>query len=225
VATGTLKILNGIFPDGTNLFAGQTLYVVLLDLNPSILTLVHSCLPRTCPTYLVKPGDNCAVVAAAHSITFAKLVSYNPSINMDCTNLLSNTNICVGAAGVTYTPTTIPGATVTSTSYATATVAPSGSIPFGTTRNCGKFYKVNPGDNCQQISLNNTITVQLFEQINPSINADCTNLTPGLYYCAWPTASWNDTAANTTSTIAPPPAPTPTGSTRNCFEWQVNVKA
>jgi len=29
VATGTLNILNGIFPDGTNLFAGQELYVVV----------------------------------------------------------------------------------------------------------------------------------------------------------------------------------------------------
>jgi LysM repeat protein len=33
VATGTLKILNGIFPDGTNLFTGQDLYVVLHDFN------------------------------------------------------------------------------------------------------------------------------------------------------------------------------------------------
>lgn len=30
VATGILKILNGIFPDGTNLFSGQDLYVVVL---------------------------------------------------------------------------------------------------------------------------------------------------------------------------------------------------
>jgi hypothetical protein len=35
VATGTLKILNGIFPDGTNMFAGQQLYVYSASLvNP-----------------------------------------------------------------------------------------------------------------------------------------------------------------------------------------------
>lgn len=35
VATGTLKILNGIFPDGTNMFAGQQLYVYSTSLvNP-----------------------------------------------------------------------------------------------------------------------------------------------------------------------------------------------
>ena len=31
VATGTLIILNGIFPDGTNLFVGQDLYVPVLQ--------------------------------------------------------------------------------------------------------------------------------------------------------------------------------------------------
>jgi LysM repeat protein len=35
VATGTLKILNGIFPDGTNLFAGQDLYVVVVHHLPT----------------------------------------------------------------------------------------------------------------------------------------------------------------------------------------------
>jgi LysM repeat protein len=35
VATGTLKILNGIFPDGTNLFAGQDLYVLVLPQLPA----------------------------------------------------------------------------------------------------------------------------------------------------------------------------------------------
>jgi hypothetical protein len=138
---------------------------------------------------------------------------------MYCTNLIANTNICVGPSGTQYTPTTIAGATATATSYATATVAPPGAVPYGTTKNCGQYYQVNSGDNCQQISLNNTITVQEFEEINPSINANCTNLSPGLYYCVWPTATWNATAANTTSTIATPPAPTPTGSTPNCYEW------
>ena len=138
---------------------------------------------------------------------------------MYCTNLISNTNICVGPSGAQYTPTTIPGATATTANYATATVAPPGAVPFGTTKNCGKYYQVNSGDSCQQISLNNTIMVQEFQQINPSLNANCTNLTPGLYYCVWPTVSWNATAANTTSTIASPPAPTPPGSTPNCYEW------
>ncbi|PPQ88791.1 hypothetical protein CVT25_010476 [Psilocybe cyanescens] len=207
VPTGPLKTLNGIFPDGTNLVAGQDL-----------------CLPRTCPIYLVQANDNCAAVASAHSLTFAQLVSYNPSINMDCSNLISNTNICVGPSGVEYTPTTIPGATSTTSGFASSTIAPPGPTPFGTTPECGKFYQVNSGDNCQQISLNNSISVDLFEQINPSINAGCTNLSPGLYYCVWPLSDWNTTAiTTTTSTIATPPAPTPSGSTPNCYQWHTIV--
>ena len=217
VISNPLKALNGIFPDGTNLFAGQILYV-LLSLRLQSLTIFYSCLPRTCMTYLVRPGDNCAAVAAANSITFAQLISYNLSINQGCTNLLSNTNICISPSGVKYTPTTIPGAMVMSMSYATAMVAPPGPTPFRTTPSCGKFYKVNPGDNCQQISLNNTITVDLFELINPSINADCMNLTPGLNYCVWPTSNWNTTSVIMTSTV-PPPAPTLPGTISQCFAW------
>jgi len=205
VATGPLKTLNGVFPDGTNLLVGQKL-----------------CLPRTCKTYLVQPGNTCADIATANDITFAQLVSYNPSINQDCTNLLSNTNICIGPSGIKYTPSLIPGATVTSTSYATATVAPPGPTPFGTTPKCGKFYRVNPGDNCQQISINNTITLELLETINPSINAGCTNLTPGLYYCVWPTSNWNATTDGQTTTVSPP-APTPTGTTPECYVWHVVI--
>jgi len=115
-----------------------------------------------------------------------------------------------------YTPTTIPGATATTANCATATIPPPGPVPFRTTENCGRYYQLNPGDNCQQISLNNTITVQ---EINPPTNANCTNLTPGLYYCVWPTAPWNATGPNPDSTIASPPAPTASGSTSNCYEW------
>lgn len=39
VSTGTLRILNGILPDGSNLFAGAKL-----------------CLPHTCSAFLVQPG-------------------------------------------------------------------------------------------------------------------------------------------------------------------------
>ena len=82
-----------------------------------------------------------------------------------------------------------------------------------------KLRKVLPTQPWRQLSadrLNNTITVQ---EINPSTNANCTNLTPGLYYCVWPTAPWNATGPNLDSTIASPPAPTPSGSTSNSYEW------
>ncbi len=172
----------------------------------------------------MQPNDSCASIASTHGITAMQIISFNPTLNSDCSNLLAGTNICVSQSGPTYTPTTIPGATVTQTNaYATTTIAAPGPTPFGTTADCGKYYQVATGDNCQQISLNHTVTIQLFQAINPSINTGCTNLSPGLYYCIWPTADWNATALNSTVTSAfvTAPAPTPSGSDPTCYEWSV----
>jgi hypothetical protein len=88
------------------------------------------------------------------------------------------------------------GATGTQTAvYATSTVAPTGPTASGTTQ-CGKYYDVQAGDMCQLIALNNSISVPLFEDINPSVNSNCGNLVPGLYYCVWPMIDWNVTASS-----------------------------
>ncbi|KAL8694818.1 MAG: hypothetical protein Q9218_000577 [Villophora microphyllina] len=203
VSSGALAILNGILPDGSNLFAGSNL-----------------CLPQTCQTYLVQAGDTCAGIASANGISYTQFRSYNPSINSQCTNLLSGTNVCLSLPGTTYTGTTIAGATVTKTDiYASATIAPPSNIASGTTRKCGKYYQVQPGDFCQKVAINNTIDITLFEAINHGINQDCTNLIPGESYCVFPTPDWNVTATAT----QPPPTTTPTGTTNQCYEWHVIV--
>ncbi|GFF48500.1 autolysin [Aspergillus lentulus] len=126
------------------------------------------------------------------------------------------------ASPALWAGTTIPGATVTKTGvHATETVAPPGPVAFGTTPKCGKCYQVNKGDYCQLIALNFTITVSLFEAINPQIDAGCSNLSPGLYYCVLPTADWNQTTTTTTSSYQTAPAPAPSGTTGNCYEWYV----
>ncbi|KAG9563621.1 hypothetical protein KCU71_g6667, partial [Aureobasidium melanogenum] len=91
-----------------------------------------------------------------------------------------------------YDGTTIAGATLTQTAvYATATVSPPSNVARGTTPFCSKYYTVQSGDDCGLIALNKTISIGLFESINPSVNSDCTNLTPGLAYCVFSTANWN----------------------------------
>jgi hypothetical protein len=68
--------------------------------------------------------------------------------------------------------------------------------------------------------LNQTITLALFEAINPSINEGCTNLDPGLYYCIFPLSGWNATSANfSTLTAVAAPAPTTPGAISPCYEW------
>lgn len=140
--------------------------------------------------------------------------------SFDCTNLFLGTTICLTLPGnQTYNGTTIAGATATQTLAYASTIAP---IPTnaatGTTRKCGKWYNVSTGEYCQVVAIRNYISLNLFTAINPSINSTCGNLLTGIAYCVFPTADWNSTAASTT--IAPP-APTPTGSTSQCYQWYV----
>lgn len=186
-----------------------------------VINTLCRCLPPTCSIYQVQTNDTCWSVSAANNITVTQLQSWNPALNGGCTNILSGSTVCVSPPGGAWTGTTIPGTSPTQGStYALTTVAPPGQTPYGTTSNCGSYYQAVSGDNCQKISLNQTITVPLFEAINPSINVNCTNLIPGLYYCVQPTLDWNLTAVNcTTATTATAPAPTLTGAASACYEW------
>jgi len=197
VATGTLISINDIVPGCAELYVGQIL-----------------CLPQTCDTYTTQSNDTCVAISTAFNLTWTQVISYNPSINSRCTNLLSDVDICISPPGGVWNGTTVAGAIATQTAiYASATVTPPGSVGAGTTTSCGKYYQVQSGDYCELIALNNTITVALFEEINPSVDSGCTNLVVGLYYCVYPTADWNATSNSTltTSTYITAPTTTPTG--------------
>lgn len=91
------------------------------------------CLPQTCTTTVVKQDQTCYGIASAANITYTQLLSWNPTINGQCTNLITNQNICISQPGAAYTATLIPGATVTKSSpYASATVAAPGPTAHGT---------------------------------------------------------------------------------------------
>lgn len=161
-------------------------------------------------------------------ITFVQLTAWNPTINTYCTNLVAGQEVCIGQTGETWNGTTIAGATATQTAvYATATVPAPSNLAYGTTTQCGRYYVVQSGDDCSLIALNNTIAISLFEEINPSVNANCSNLVPGLSYCVFPTANWNSTntttTTTTTATYITAPAPAPSGTTDDCYKWHVIV--
>lgn len=105
--------------------------------------------------------------------------------------------------------------------YASTTVTAPEPTASGTTSQFGEWYQVRLGDYCQLIALNVTIDLSLLEAINPSIDAGCDNLVPGLYYCVMPTALWNNTSNGTTtmSSYLLPPAATPSGTTPDCYAW------
>ena len=141
VSTGGLIVLNQLFPDCSNLLgmwsAGMTfvssevLYGRLrTDINlPAGQSL---CLPQSCTIYTIQSNDTCYGIANNANITYTQLLSWNPTINGYCSNLLTGQNICVGQPGTVWTGTTIAGATATKTDVcASATIAPPGPTAHG----------------------------------------------------------------------------------------------
>jgi hypothetical protein len=94
-------------------------------------------------------------------------------------NLAPGEYVCIGPPGGAYTPTNTtvalasPSVYTTTASHANPTVA--GTIP-----NCGKYYTVVTGDQCNTICLNFKITFSSFVNMNPSINVGYTNLVIGM---------------------------------------------
>jgi hypothetical protein len=100
--------------------------------------------------------------------------------------------------------------------YADTVVPAPGSTAFGTTDQCGAYYQVQAADTCNRVSLADKVSVALFQAINPSIDADCANLVPGLWYCVHPTYDWNVTVSDGGGTTAPPA--TSTTSAPSCAQ-------
>ncbi|KAF3924364.1 hypothetical protein AA313_de0202029 [Arthrobotrys entomopaga] len=154
-------------------------------------------------------------------------MSFNPTINAQCSNMGGNgTVVCVSSPDGVYVPIAIPGSNSSwiGGEYADSAVPAPGPTPFGSTENCGQFYQVQVADTCSRISLAAQVSVPLFVLINPSIDEECDNLVPGLWYCTHPTNNWNATSTtgqNTTSTTLPAPGPTLPGTTDQCYRWHV----
>ncbi|KAF8145192.1 hypothetical protein K438DRAFT_1444824, partial [Mycena galopus ATCC 62051] len=111
---------------------------------------------RSCsPTYIVESGDTCYAIASANGLTVAQLLSYNPSINADCTNLAIAEVLCLGPGG-------------------------GGGGGGGT---CTQTYTVQSGDTCSAIAASQGLTVSQLLALNPSINSGCTNLGIGQVLC------------------------------------------
>ncbi|KAL4916430.1 hypothetical protein BDW62DRAFT_106230 [Aspergillus aurantiobrunneus] len=206
VPRGSLVFFNDVRSDCADLRVGQIL-----------------CLPQPCELYPVNLGTTCLDIVEDNDITIDELFEWNEYLNSECTNLLAGDEVCIAEPSTFPTPTTTASTTAIRTSgYSTETVPPPGPVPRGTTSKCGEYYQVKSGDYCDSIADRYGIDLELFQEINPAINAECTNLVPGLYYCVSPTEDWNQTTTTTvTSTYTAAPAPTTSGSTSHCYEWYV----
>ncbi|KAJ7198027.1 hypothetical protein GGX14DRAFT_573866 [Mycena pura] len=176
----------------------------ILDSNPSISALACAsglasgttvCFPQACTLYTVKANQTCAdiladvnqnnLVGGNVTINTQQFMSFNLALLPNCANLPLFPTICISPHGG-FTDLGNGGGLAVPTATPTATVAPPGQTPPGTTANCGAWYFVEPGNFCQQVALNNSITLDDFITLNPEINANCTNLWAEYFYCVAP---------------------------------------
>jgi len=76
--------------------------------------------------------------------------------------------------------TYVPWLTTTVGEVITATPTP---IQNGTVAECTFFYQAEPRDNCTSIAAAVSISLDTFVQWNPAVNADCSGLIMGDWYC------------------------------------------
>ncbi|KAJ6503717.1 hypothetical protein C8R45DRAFT_818200, partial [Mycena sanguinolenta] len=145
------------------------------------------CLPQACTTYTVVANDTCSSIATAANITTVQLQIYNPNVGSTCQFLSTQVGnlICVGPHGgfPDVSATTAPiGPSGTAT-----TVAPLPTpTAVGSTAACGEWAVAVSGDFCSTFALRYAVTLADFYTLNPEINANCTNLLAGFYYCVEP---------------------------------------
>ncbi|KAF8703143.1 Lysin motif, partial [Rhizoctonia solani] len=203
VGTNDLVSINSILPGCTSIQVGQVL-----------------CLPSACQTYKVKSGDTCQSIIAAQGaeVTLAQLLNWNPSLDPYCSNLVAGVNICVRTPGGAYSPVSSAASGIpTGTLITTATPAPTGTAP-GAPTNCGRWYVVQPGEDCNTIVLSQGITLSDFKAANPQINAGCTNLWAATAYCVYVV---NKGTPPSSYTIAP--SNIANGTTKNCYQYYTAV--
>ncbi|KAF7343654.1 hypothetical protein MSAN_01986300 [Mycena sanguinolenta] len=145
------------------------------------------CLPQACATYTVAANDTCLGIATAANITTVQLQVYNPNLGSTCQFLSTQVGnlICVGPHGgfPDVSATTVPiGPSGTATTLAPV---PTPTGP-GSTGACGEWAVAVAGDFCSTFALRYSVTLADLYTMNPEINANCTNLLAGYYYCVEP---------------------------------------
>ncbi|KAL7929521.1 hypothetical protein V8C35DRAFT_331597 [Trichoderma chlorosporum] len=141
--------------------------------------------------YLVEANDSCYDIAQDAGISLDSLYSMNPEIGTSCGSLLSGFYICLGTTGAPKT--------VTSGTPVAPTPQP---IQTGMSSSCTRFYLVQPGDDCADLSKEAGISLSDFESWNTGLGANC-NLKSGFYVCIG-----TSSAGTTITSGTPVPVPT-----------------
>ncbi len=128
------------------------------------------CLNHTCPTYTVRANDTCNGIASTYNLTIAQFFTWNPVIDVACSNLNKSLGheICIGSPGPKYTAPTTSLAPPADDGY----IARAGSHQPRkcTVTNCGMYYEAVRGDYCNLLLLRFGLSLTGFQILNPEIN-------------------------------------------------------
>ncbi|KAG5827303.1 hypothetical protein H9Q74_002592 [Fusarium xylarioides] len=171
--------------------------------NPGIMNCtdmvegVSICMPLQCKTYKLQENDSCMSVAYFTGLQQDDIRLLNPWVHELCGNLQSAT-IVLGRVICTTPPGGEYDHDVNTTNsdpayseYADKAVPPpsGATLATDTTKDCGRWYTVQKGDDCARVLVQYHISLPLFIQANPSVSeGSCTtDLVPGRTYCVGPT--------------------------------------
>ncbi|KAJ5712177.1 hypothetical protein N7488_006333, partial [Penicillium malachiteum] len=139
------------------------------------------CLPPSCSIYKVGANDTCSSIVATLSREVSTTIfrSWNPSINIDCSNLnsLIGEYLCVSPPGSMEIPISFPLASAT-----TAVPVPTNAVTTSNT-DCGFWYTIQSGETCETVEEKFGVSTEDFYFLNPQLNKTCNDLWAGNSYC------------------------------------------
>ncbi|PYI09360.1 hypothetical protein BO78DRAFT_437930 [Aspergillus sclerotiicarbonarius CBS 121057] len=135
--------------------------------------------------YYVQHGDTCSAIATNHDISLSNFYTWNPAVGTTCSGLEADYWVCVGVSGGNSATTTTPPTTTTSIPTTSTTGTAPSPTQSGLVADCSTYYPAKSGDSCWSIVNDEYtyLTTSLFEQWNPAMGSDCSNLQIGYYYC------------------------------------------
>ncbi|CAK7227466.1 hypothetical protein SBRCBS47491_006577 [Sporothrix bragantina] len=176
---------------------------VLTTCSGALAAGLSLCLPLTCSTYKLTPGDNCITASISAGVDDIRL--FNTWINSGCDNLQSanatmGSVLCKSPLGGVWQPgkatntSSFPGTGNGTSVYGTKPVSPpagSKAAP-NTTAYCAGWHVAVAGDSCASATLDAGISLNSFLIANPSVSGTsggCTaSLVVGYAYCVAPLA-------------------------------------
>jgi LysM repeat protein len=177
---------------------------------------------------MIKDGDLCSVYVAKYpGVTLADLISWNPDIGSQCTNLQVGSAICVSVEGFVPKTTIVTMSTTTAKPTTTSipgAVPPPGPTQDGVAPNCNRWDLVGADTTCDTFTKKYAgLILANLVSWNPAIGEKCTNMWQTYYICTsvvgftMPTkVTTSSTKPTATSTV---PSPVQSGINPNCKKY------